>query len=101
MVISVLSNIAVLAIAHSQYYPNLENYKVYASFFQYNGLLLGLLLASVGLMLGHRFLASSLIFVVLLNMKHIFIYCALPYFVYLLSTFCYPFHKHQVTAFTI
>jgi len=63
--------------------------------FQYNGLLLGLLLASVGLMLGHRFLASSLIFVVLLNMKHIFIYCALPYFVYLLSTFCYPFHKHQ------
>ena len=49
-------------------------------------------------MLGHRFLASSLLFVVLLNMKHIFIYCALPYFVYLLSTFCYPFHKHQVRA---
>ena len=58
--------------------------------FQYNGILIGILLSSIGYMLKGSFLKSAALFVLLLNMKHIFLYCAPAYFVYLLTTYCYP-----------
>jgi len=66
--------------------------------FQYNGVLLGLLLASIGYMLSHKYLKSALLFVVLLNMKHIFLYCAPAYFVYLLASFCNPSRDKLTTC---
>ena len=51
--------------------------------FQYNGFLFGFLLHSVGCMLQEKYLQSGLFFAVLLNLKHIYLYCAPVYFVYL------------------
>ncbi|XP_037069925.1 probable dolichyl pyrophosphate Glc1Man9GlcNAc2 alpha-1,3-glucosyltransferase [Pollicipes pollicipes] len=56
--------------------------------FQYNGLLLGLLLMSYACMTQGRYLKSALLFTVLLNMKHIFLYLAPAYFVFLLRNYC-------------
>ena len=85
--------------------------------FQYNGFLLGILLASIGskykkivsiqiythvfnfkiynvcilipkAMMAQQYLISSLLFAILLNLKHIYLYCAPAYFIYLLTTFC-------------
>lgn len=36
----------------------------------------------------------GIIFVIVLNIKHIFLYISLPYFIYLLRVYCYPnFHE--------
>ena len=53
--------------------------------FQYNGFLLGILLSSIGCMLADYQLISALLFALLLNFKHIFLYCAPAYFIYLLA----------------
>ena len=58
--------------------------------FQYNGFLLGILLISIGFMMSERYIFSALLFAALLNFKHIYIYCAPAYFIYLLSTYCRP-----------
>ena len=57
--------------------------------FQYNGFLFGVLLASVGSMISGHCLRSATLFVILLNLKHIFLYCAPAYFVYLFSSYCF------------
>ena len=57
--------------------------------FQYNGFLFGILLASIGSMLSDNCLMSATYFVILLNLKHIFIYCAPAYFAYLLASYCF------------
>ncbi|KDR18773.1 probable dolichyl pyrophosphate Glc1Man9GlcNAc2 alpha-1,3-glucosyltransferase isoform X1 [Zootermopsis nevadensis] len=57
--------------------------------FQYNGFLLGLLLISVARVLQGKCLMASFWFAVLLNLKHIFIYVAPAYFVYLLRSYCF------------
>mgnify|MGYP001165642285 FL=1 len=54
--------------------------------FQYNGFLFGIFLSSIGCMLADYHLTSALLFAVLLNFKHIFLYCAPAYFIYLLSS---------------
>ena len=54
--------------------------------FQYNGFLLGILLSSIGCMLADYHLVSALLFAILLNFKHIFLYCAPAYFIFLLSS---------------
>ena len=59
--------------------------------FQYNGFLLGIFLSSIGHMLKHNYLKSAALFVLLLNLKHIFLYCAPAYFIYLLASYCNPF----------
>ncbi len=57
--------------------------------FQYNGFLFGFLLASIGTMMSGQCLWSATFFVILLNLKHIYLYCAPAYFVYLLTSYCF------------
>lgn len=56
--------------------------------FQYNGMLLGALIYSVSLVRQGRDLEAGVVFAVLLNMKHLFLYLAPAYFVYLWRHFC-------------
>ncbi|GAA5921699.1 hypothetical protein JCM3775_001772 [Rhodotorula graminis] len=58
--------------------------------FQYNGFLLGILLWSLIAARQDNLYACAALFATLLNFKHIFIYLALPYFVFLLRRHCYP-----------
>lgn len=60
--------------------------------FQYNGLLSGILLLSLARMVQKRELESAFWFAILLNMKHIYIYVAPAYFVYLLRNYCLDRH---------
>ncbi|SGY20657.1 BQ5605_C016g08115 [Microbotryum silenes-dioicae] len=57
--------------------------------FQYNGFLLGILLWSVVAARENNLYLSAALFAVLLNFKHIFIYLAPPYFVFLLRRHCF------------
>ncbi|CAH1971281.1 unnamed protein product [Acanthoscelides obtectus] len=56
--------------------------------FQYNGMLYGILLISIAYMLQGKHILSAFWFTVLLNLKHIYIYMAPAYFVYLLRHYC-------------
>ncbi|KAH8420240.1 hypothetical protein KR009_007950 [Drosophila setifemur] len=56
--------------------------------FQYNGLLFGILLLSIAALVRQRFLWSAFAFAVLLNFKHIFLYLAPAFGVYLLRFYC-------------
>ncbi|CAK0784063.1 hypothetical protein CVIRNUC_007266 [Coccomyxa viridis] len=56
--------------------------------FQYNGMLLGILLWSIALIQEGQDVAAALCFAVLLNMKHLFAALAPLYFVYLLRHYC-------------
>ncbi|ORZ11140.1 glycosyltransferase family 57 protein [Absidia repens] len=56
--------------------------------FQYNGLLYGILLHSIVQAKQGRLLVSGILFAILLNFKHIYLYLAPAYFVYLFQTYC-------------
>ncbi|XP_006460000.1 hypothetical protein AGABI2DRAFT_202561 [Agaricus bisporus var. bisporus H97] len=56
--------------------------------FQYNGFLSGILLWSIYMARQGNKLASGILFAVLLNFKHIYMYLAPAYFIYLLRSFC-------------
>jgi alpha-1,3-glucosyltransferase len=57
--------------------------------FQYNGMLLGLLLLSAAKLRLQQDLQGALLYAVLLMFKHIYLYAAPLYFVYLLGHHCY------------
>jgi alpha-1,3-glucosyltransferase len=57
--------------------------------FQYNGFLFAILIISIGFAKHQRYLLSALLFSILLNLKHIFLYIAPAYFVFLLSAYCF------------
>ncbi|KAF4619265.1 hypothetical protein D9613_005147 [Agrocybe pediades] len=56
--------------------------------FQYNGFMYGILLWSILLARNGNKLGSGILFAILLNFKHIYMYLAPAYFVYLLRSFC-------------
>ncbi|PCH41268.1 glycosyltransferase family 57 protein [Wolfiporia cocos MD-104 SS10] len=56
--------------------------------FQYNGFMFGILLWSILMARNDNKLASGFLFAVLLNFKHIYMYLAPAYFIYLLRSFC-------------
>ncbi|XP_051250881.1 probable dolichyl pyrophosphate Glc1Man9GlcNAc2 alpha-1,3-glucosyltransferase isoform X1 [Dicentrarchus labrax] len=57
--------------------------------FQYNGFLFGFLLLSVAKHLQSRHLQGALLFAILLNLKHIYLYVAPAYGIYLLRSYCF------------
>ncbi len=59
--------------------------------FQYNGFLSGVALMSLGYVLQRKMIWGGILFATLLNLKHIYLYCAPAYFVYLLRHYC--FHR--------
>lgn len=61
--------------------------------FQYNGFLFGMLFLSIVKMFKGRPVDSALIFTILMNFKHIFIYVAPAYGIYLLRSYCIAENK--------
>ncbi|CAN9501258.1 unnamed protein product [Ophioblennius macclurei] len=57
--------------------------------FQYNGFLFGFLLLSVAKHLQSQHLQGALLFAILLNLKHIYLYVAPAYGIYLLRSYCF------------
>ncbi|XP_020619018.1 probable dolichyl pyrophosphate Glc1Man9GlcNAc2 alpha-1,3-glucosyltransferase isoform X1 [Orbicella faveolata] len=57
--------------------------------FQYNGFLFGIFLLSIAKLSEGMILEGSFWFAVLLNFKHIFLYIAPAYFVFLLRSYCF------------
>ncbi|KAK8756441.1 hypothetical protein V5799_000873 [Amblyomma americanum] len=57
--------------------------------FQYNGFLHGILLLSVARLFQGRCIEATLWFTILLNLKHIYLYVAPVFFVYLLRNYCF------------
>ncbi|KAJ8950475.1 hypothetical protein NQ314_007862 [Rhamnusium bicolor] len=56
--------------------------------FQYNGIMYGILLISISYILQGKHLKAAFWFTILLNMKHIYLYLAPAYFIYLLRHYC-------------
>ncbi|KAJ7283761.1 glucosyltransferase [Mycena rebaudengoi] len=68
--------------------------------FQYNGFMFGILLWSILMARNGNKLASGILFAVLLNFKHIYMYLAPAYFIYLLRAFCIsPSGKLEIKNF--
>ncbi|XP_023945278.2 probable dolichyl pyrophosphate Glc1Man9GlcNAc2 alpha-1,3-glucosyltransferase [Bicyclus anynana] len=57
--------------------------------FQYNGFLFGVLFVSISNILSNNWIYAAFWFAVLLNLKHIFLYMAPVYVVYLLRAYCF------------
>lgn len=57
--------------------------------FQYNGFLSGFLLLSINYIFEEKYSLASFWFAILLNLKHIYLYCAPAYGLYLLSVYCF------------
>jgi alpha-1,3-glucosyltransferase len=67
--------------------------------FQYNGFMYGIQLLSLSLFLEGNLFYGGLLFAILLNFKHIYLYQAPAYFVYLLSGYCFVNGKFSIHRF--
>lgn len=63
--------------------------------FQYNGLLNGVLLLSLANIISGQYISGSFWFAVLLNLKHIYLYCAPAYGMYILASYCLESHERR------
>ncbi|XP_070282973.1 dolichyl pyrophosphate Glc1Man9GlcNAc2 alpha-1,3-glucosyltransferase isoform X4 [Myotis yumanensis] len=61
--------------------------------FQYNGFLMGLMLLSIARLFQKRHMEGALLFAVLLHFKHIYLYVAPAYGIYLLRSYCFTANK--------
>ncbi|KAM9036250.1 probable dolichyl pyrophosphate Glc1Man9GlcNAc2 alpha-1,3-glucosyltransferase [Sarcophilus harrisii] len=61
--------------------------------FQYNGFLFGLMLLSIARLFQKRHLEGAFLFAILLNFKHIYLYVAPAYGIYLLRSYCFTEDK--------
>ncbi|CAL8074176.1 unnamed protein product [Calicophoron daubneyi] len=61
--------------------------------FQYNGMLFGILLLSAAFLVEEKYIKAAVCFTFLLNLKHIFLYLAPVYFVYILFNYCFGQRK--------
>ncbi|XP_075159185.1 ALG6/ALG8 family glucosyltransferase xit [Haematobia irritans] len=66
--------------------------------FQYNGFLYGILLFSISYLLEERYVMCAFVFACLLNFKHIFLYMAPAFGIYLLRNYCLDASKNLVFA---
>uniref|UniRef100_A0A1I8PYM9 Alpha-1,3-glucosyltransferase n=1 Tax=Stomoxys calcitrans TaxID=35570 RepID=A0A1I8PYM9_STOCA len=66
--------------------------------FQYNGFLYGILLLSISYLLEERYVMSAFFFASLLNFKHIFLYMAPAFGIYLLRFYCLDASKNPLFA---
>ncbi|XP_063638613.1 probable dolichyl pyrophosphate Glc1Man9GlcNAc2 alpha-1,3-glucosyltransferase isoform X12 [Pan troglodytes] len=66
--------------------------------FQYNGFLFGLMLLSIARLFQKRHMEGAFLFAVLLHFKHIYLYVAPAYGVYLLRSYCFTANKPESAA---
>ncbi|KAJ2498936.1 glycosyl transferase [Coemansia sp. RSA 1972] len=64
--------------------------------FQYNGVLLGMLVYSISLIMEDQDVLAGTVFATLLCFKHIFMYVAPAYFVYLLRHYCAVYRRGRL-----
>ncbi|XP_031333166.1 probable dolichyl pyrophosphate Glc1Man9GlcNAc2 alpha-1,3-glucosyltransferase isoform X3 [Photinus pyralis] len=73
--------------------------------FQYNGIMFGFLLLSCANLFQANYLSGAFWFLVLLNFKHIYLYIAPAYFIYLLRNYCITSRnlsiKNVITGFSV
>ncbi|POI23595.1 hypothetical protein CIB84_012657, partial [Bambusicola thoracicus] len=69
--------------------------------FQYNGFLFGLMLLSVARLCQKRYLEGALLFAVLLHFKHIYVYVAPAYGIYLLRSYCFTASNTGKVGFSV
>uniref|UniRef100_A0A8C1XG24 Alpha-1,3-glucosyltransferase n=1 Tax=Cyprinus carpio TaxID=7962 RepID=A0A8C1XG24_CYPCA len=67
--------------------------------FQYNGFLFGVLLLSIARHFQNRHFEGALLFSILLNLKHIYLYIAPAYGIYLLRCFCFTQSNRFIDKF--
>jgi alpha-1,3-glucosyltransferase len=58
--------------------------------FQYNGFLFGIFILSIALIIAEKQILAAAVFAALLNFKHIYLYVAPVYFIYLFRAYCFP-----------
>ncbi|KAG1084085.1 hypothetical protein G6F42_021940 [Rhizopus arrhizus] len=75
-------------VRYAKYFGNKALGKIHIHF-QYNGFLYGILILSIVEAKRNNLLASGVLFAILLNFKHIYLYMAPAYFVYLLKAYCF------------
>ncbi|KAM4845842.1 dolichyl pyrophosphate Glc1Man9GlcNAc2 alpha-1,3-glucosyltransferase isoform 3-T3 [Thomomys bottae] len=69
--------------------------------FQYNGFLFGLMLLSIARLFQKRHMEGAFLFATLLHFKHIYLYVAPAYGVYLLRSYCFMSNKPGKSASTV
>lgn len=65
--------------------------------FQYNGILLGILMLSLSCLIEENLLTGAFLFALLLTMKHLYLSLSLWYFAYLLRSYCFKCSKKKLT----